>query len=403
MPLLRAITGRNPGPGHGEGFVWQASPDSPVIAVDAGKTRSVGQESGACEPQVLVLSHDDNDHIGGAVDLINSCNGSLEELWVPAEWGILIRQIAFTSPDELIPEGAVRIELSAVEAHIATQTNIVRGELRDGLEVQSLVTTAWDQLQGWSLARISPERELALQEAARVGPAPWWPWYGAPRLEDIFARTVARSTALLAIFRAALAAGVRIRFFSIDLALSSIGPYWEQEGRPGTATLANAAEVPAAPTILLRPGLPTTYALHLLSVQNRRALSTLLWAEPAAPGDGAIVWSDTDGVWLNHSSPRGFGAVVGSVSVSSAPHHASANSAHDRVWQELALLPDTAVMICAGGIARQGYRREYLALHGRRCCTWCRHTQNPNPADVEATSQISGAAMTISRQCLGVH
>lgn len=403
VPHLCAFTGTPPTSGHGEGFFWQASPDGAVIAVDAGRTQAVGRDLAGRGPEILLLSHDDNDHIGGAVTLIEHAHGVLRELWVPAEWGILVKQIAMTSADSLMPEGPVTISLSAIEAHIATQVNIIRGTPQEGQPLQVLVAEAQERLGAWDVDGIDPAQGRDLVAAVQTPALRPVNWYGAVTLEDIVKRTRSRSRAILDIFDAAEEANVRVRFFSIDLALSTVGPYWQQEGRPGTATLANAAEVPGATTILMPTGLPVTYALTHLSVQNRRALSTLLWSEASSPAGGAIIWSDTDGGWLDHSSPRGFNAVVATAAVSSAPHHASGNPAHDRVWQELAALPSSAVMIRAGGQSNQSYRREYIALHSRRCCTRCHVLGNPASQDVGALSAQANQPMLLTVQCLVAH
>src|SRR5699024_5766241 len=141
------------------------------------------------------------------------------------------------------------------------------------------------------------------------------------------------------------------------------------------ATLANASEAPHWLAAHIPPGLPHTFALTRLTVQNRRALCTLLWSDHRAPDGGAVIWSDTDGRWLDHSSPLGLNRVISALQASSAPHHASANPAHDRVWTALGHAPDTLVMISAGGNKAQTYRSDYVNLQRRPHCTQSRPTQ----------------------------
>ena len=85
MLELQAVVPPGAGPGHGECFLWQRNQE-PTLCVDAGGTRATGAAAARKFPQVLVLSHDDHDHIGGAETLITNAATSLKELWAPVEW-----------------------------------------------------------------------------------------------------------------------------------------------------------------------------------------------------------------------------------------------------------------------------------------------------------------------------
>lgn len=395
--LFRAIVGPTPGPGHGECFIWTRNAVDTVVAVDAGGAASVGKHASRYDPEILVLSHDDSDHIRGATNLINGSKASLQEIWVPAEWAILIKQIAETDLDNLLPDDSNIVSTDDVEANIADQIVTTSEEGGEDQLSLGLLELADENLSAWDVSTIDSGRGFSIVEPPR---APQH-FYGATDLAEIIRRVRFRASALIDILTAALINRVRIRFFSIDLALSSTSKKWETEGRAGTATLANASEAPHALAVRSLPGLPYTFALTRLTVQNRRALCTLLWTDPSTPDGGVVIWSDTDGTWLNHSSPLGLSQVISTLRASSAPHHASANSAHDRVWRELRSAPNNLIMISAGGNRNQSYRPEYLALGSRRCCTWCRNA-SARYQEVRVLSQTKGR-MALQDMCLGLH
>lgn len=399
MNELIAIVGPTPGQGHGECFIWKCRSDTKVVAVDAGGASSIGNHAGTHSPEILILSHDDNDHIRGAVKLINTAGASLQELWIPAEWAILIRQIAETNQNLLLsdePE-TVRVSVENLEGSIADQITRTAEETEEVQLSVELLNLAAENLSSWYLASVGSTQGFSIEEP----PLATEYWYGAKDLDEIIKRVRFRANTLIGILNASLANSVRIRFFSIDLALSSTSKQWETEGMPGTATLANASEAPHSLAVRIPPGLAYTYALTRLTVQNRRALCTLLWSDPDTPNGGVAIWSDTDGHWLDHSSPLGLARVISTLGASSAPHHASANIAHNRVWTELRRAPDALIMINAGGQKNQSYRPEYNALKSRRCCTWCRPASTTFQEVRASTAATSG--MTLHNACIGTH
>ena len=398
MVTLTAVVGALGQKGHGECWVWQRVNDR-VICVDAGRTLHVGVAGGRHRPQILILSHDDHDHIGGAVDLIRAAGVSLEQLWVPVEWAILIKHLADAPDVDLLPddlpqtppriETLVATQLIAAEAsgdHVAT----------DGVELDGLLVSAET-----TLADLAAERDReGPPEASSEGV--WRRWYGAASRQEIVDRVRKRATRLIAILGEACRRSLTIRYFSIDLALR-VGAKrsWLTAGIPGRVTIANANEAPFWQAVQIPPGIPYTYALSRLTVQNRRALSTLLWSHSRDTTQAVIVWSDSDGNWLNTLSPRGFTHVAGSLLASSAPHHASDNAAHARVWQELAGAPQRMVMICAGGQGNQPYAAEYLVLASRRSCTRCRG--HATPCQQVTAHGGTGAGLTLQPPCAASH
>lgn len=406
MVSLTALIGRAPGPGHGECFVWDRKNGNPTVAIDAGGAAAVGAYAATFSPSTLVLSHDDRDHIAGAAELIDTA-GSLKELWVPVEWSILIKQIAAT-PEPVDPSSdGVTIDVPELERDIGDQLDAAHSDDRvqigtteaTGTELLALVEAASGNLESWTVSGFEDSQGFKVFTRADHTES----WYGAKDLEEILRRVRFRARTLIKIFRTALNHQVHIRFFSIDLALlARARPAWLNAGQPGTVTVANASEAPNWSAVVIPPGIAYTYALTKITVQNRRALSTLLWRENRSTDKGTLIWSDTDGAWLDRLMPRGFDRVVRELSASSAPHHASSNAAHARVWRALQSAPANLVMISAGGQKNQGYAADYVSLGNSRCCTWCRPSPPPYQ-QVCASSNTSGGPMLLRQACLNTH
>lgn len=387
---LWALVGKSPGNGHGECFIWKRSSDDKVVAVDAGGAASVGRYAGGKSPQILILSHDDLDHIRGAVSLLNAAKKSLKELWVPAEWALIMKQLADTTEDTLFVDNVGTISFENAESIVYNLVTTNLGAAGEELSY-ALLERAEEGITALANTPTNPEDALPPSQAhiKRY-------YYGAKSLQEIIDRVKRSTTNLLKIFKAAHANNVLIRYFSIDLALSKTTREWETAGNPGTVTLANATEAPYTLALDMPTGLAYTYALTQLSIQNRRALCTLLWTNTNTPNGGTLIWSDTDGNWLDHSSPLGLDQVVQSLAVSSAPHHASKKPDHDRVWAELNNIPAAYIMISAGGQWNQGYRTEYLAQGTDRCCTRCR----PHHGIQEVHATITTTGPTLNTTCL---
>lgn len=402
MELLALVGSPSSRARHGECFVWSRGTQEGNVVVDAGGTKGVGVQAAEYNPEVLVLTHDDHDHIGGAVELIKKAKGSLKELWVPADWGLLIKQIASSEANEPSPSESMPVDLDEITRSIEAQfLELANGQRQEepnnGMHLLlGTLQQVKERLDAWNRIDM-PDDVFAIE----IGPA--CSFYGAKSFRDIKRRVEHRVGVLHAILTEAVNNSMVVRFFSIDLALSrsSEEEAWEAAGRKGLATIANAAEVPYATLKALPSGVVYTFLLTHITVQNRRALSTLLWTNKGEPSEAIVIWSDTDGGWLDALGPRGFSQVVKMLSLSSAPHHASANAAHNRVWQELEKAPATMVMISAGGHGKQKYHGDYKALASRRCCTWCRPSLQ-GAQEVSATF-TTGKIFKLRNSCLALH
>lgn len=390
---LTAIVAPGAGTGHGESFLWQAAHHNQRVVIDAGGTNACGTAAAAFNPSILILSHDDKDHIGGAVNLINGASHSLQELWMPAEWSILIHQIANTDPvidNEELPD---QIDLADVETRITRSLAEGEDELDPG---PAVVARAVANLESWAHQDHAHNANFTL-----LGRNNHRYWYGATDLNEIVQRVRKRAVHLCKILEAAYTNNVARRFFSIDMAIHSRDRTWETNGRLRVVTIANAVEVEHWDAITIPPGILYSYALSKITVQNRRALSTLLWTNPNDLNQCVCVWSDTDGDWIRHIGPRGIDTVLSNSAGYSAPHHASNNPAHDRVWNTINRNKGKYAIICAGGQRNQGYRQEYVQLAASRSCTWCRpHGRQIRPVTLDLTN-LQNPTLTIG--CNQVH
>ncbi|MFD7869948.1 hypothetical protein ACFV3I_05565 [Microbacterium sp. NPDC059771] len=331
--------------------------------------------------------------------LIEAARGALQEMWVPAEWAILLAQIAKTTQDALLDGGDTVVSVDAVSEYI--RAKIVESAAEGDGETPRLddvLSEANRNIESWREEPASSQKGILIREQSRRAGG----WYGARSVEEIINRVKKRAGALLKIFNTAYANGVQPRFFSVDLARSGAAHGGRrQRGLNGTVTLVNADEAPRALAVTVPAGLPYTYALTRLTVQNRRALSTLLWSDVLMPYGGVLIWSDTDGDWLKDPGQGGFRKLTRTLAACSAPHHASGNTAHDAVWDELRHAPDDLLVVSAGGQWNQSYHKDYTALQARRCCTRCRNV-SWNYQEVRLSSS-AGGRMVLHQACLGVH
>ncbi|MDY0828537.1 hypothetical protein SK224_05280 [Microbacterium sp. BG28] len=284
--------------------------------------------------------------------------------------------------------------LDEVEREVAIQLVITADEEpRVGLESQ--LSAAKRNLESWNSVDVNAPRSSQSLNALLHERPP----YGARGWSEVLRRVQKRARALIRIFDEAILHQVQIRFFSVDLARELDGRHWESSGQSGVVTIANALEAPHALAVQIPAGIPYAFALTHLTVQNRRALCTLLWTKKAMPSPSVLIWSDTDGQWLCSARRRGFAEVTAKLLACSAPHHASANDAHNEVWVEISAAPADLIVLSAGGQANQRVRAEYNAKKKNRCCTWCRAVAN----QYQEVSISFESDARLQQACIGRH
>jgi hypothetical protein len=325
-------------------------------------------------PEILVLSHDDHDHIGGWDGFALTGLTSLKELWVPYEWGLAAAVIVNLEFGNEPNRQDLNIGNIDVRRNVATEVNPGGEREEAGVDFDKALARAGEIAQD---EKAIAELTSALK-SARKGYEQRFDWRGNPR--DVARRALSRTHTLLAKLRAAKDNNVAVRYFSVDHhdANSRTTP-WKDSGFPTVLTIANAVEVTISKQFA-QGQLGKTRALDLaplqyLSIQNRRALSTVLWGGmPRSPK--VLVWSDSAGDWACEPS-KDFTTLINCVQVASAPHHGSDNRAHNPAWhalQPFLRTPTEIVMVAAGGITQQKVHRCYLAIpKSQRECTRCRH------------------------------
>ncbi len=82
----------------GESWIWAADESRCRVVVDVGCAQEIGARAAQSRPDVVVLTHDDGDHIGGMwallVQYAENPQWSRPELWLPVEWHFLVQALA---------------------------------------------------------------------------------------------------------------------------------------------------------------------------------------------------------------------------------------------------------------------------------------------------------------------
>ena len=291
--------------------------------VDLGNSNSAGYLLMA--PHVVVLSHDDEDHIRQAAKCLHHWGSvcSHHELWVPAEWaivGMALGQIDNPNSDRL----------SKIVAEVIEKI----GGVEPGSDSvnETALTEAWRDLQeAYTRRKLSEDEYLDDPDVAehRYGEVdskePFnddYKQYG-PAGKTV-ERVVATCVHTARILRAAYMMGWRIRYFDFEVAPSHVN-YWMMNPNPEyPLAIVNAHEVLIQVRHKFLNPADTIFFAAYLTIQNSRSLVTYL--QPSAPHqrDDAILWADSGGDFSVGMPPT--------VCLSTAPHHCSTSQDHDPAW-----------------------------------------------------------------------
>jgi hypothetical protein len=315
------------------------------ILVDAGeKGSALGRRFGG-PVDVLLLTHNDSDHIGGVPELLKSM--LVREAWLPYDWYLLYS--AGTNLVDAIRREDADLDDVAYEAleRVASEVKMLRRHLQDGERRDELndsppmrrgVLLQFDKFFASLDRGIGTEVVIGAQHVIDVR------WIGDARqtaqgvTTDSAPSRRARATRARATVRAVdalLKWKVPIRWFSIDLASGyrrTTGLPWELSGCPGEFTVVNAWPVPAHP---LPP--PATAAdayallavLYHLTIQNQRAL-VALGHIPFECGH-VLFASDSDFKFDQANSVVPWSKIGAAVGL----HHGSGNKAHNHIYEQL--------------------------------------------------------------------
>lgn len=82
---------------HGESWLWESADGRRRVVVDVGQAPSTGRRAALHRPEVVVLTHDDGDHVGGVWDFFAEYAEDRDlprpELWLPVEWLLVVQSL----------------------------------------------------------------------------------------------------------------------------------------------------------------------------------------------------------------------------------------------------------------------------------------------------------------------
>lgn len=422
------------------------------VVVDLGKPSSgAGRRAADFNPDILVLTHSDDDHIGGFEALAKAWPHRLREVWVPYEWGLLAEARATLSgwdhpqpqqevqPDAIRALGSANVDLARLPAAVVSD-----GEAYDEVLGYMVEFTRWSER---GPLRYEADRAVGSQdlktaiteviEQERKSNPNWPPIPKPEKAQRVAEDVIKKSDAILGILANATLHGARVRYFATDAVRDDRPEPWTTEGMAGIVTIVNAVEVHRLPARFREPA-RTLYLTYQMTVQNRRALAVFLWEGACLcgveqirarsgwerPTDipmdiweipgvrnqyvkpwGVLIWSDGAG---ESCRVGGAGGVESDlvpwehVAVMTAPHHGSKGVGHREIWAALAEVEEALgrqiPLLLAGGTGSQGTAPEYLAVDRQlRACTRCRHLGDRSSRTVVLA--VDGPTVTMTPVC----
>lgn len=346
------------------------------ILVDAGERGSALHEKLHRPVDVMLMTHNDQDHVGGAPDLLHY--GRVRHVWLPYDWYLL-----YSAGANLVD--AVRDDdpdLALVARQARNQVTRAVDMLRENLVNQEPINEPVQapalprRLLAWlDYAFASLDSEAGAEVVGRAGNALGASWIGSARATAGAVTTTdskpgQRARATVRAVDAVLGWGGLTRWFSVDHAsawMSTTAPPWEWSGVPGEFTVVNALPVQVRP-LPQPPTAAIAYAqlatLYRLTVQNRRALVALGHTQC---GCGHVLFASDSAFEFDQVTDD---PVVPWPEIAAAVglHHGSAREEHDHLYERF-----------EGTVLARSGSRPVLRTHpqftsvspARRGCTWC--------------------------------
>ena len=350
------------------------------IMVDAGEEGSALDDKLRQSVDVLLFTHNDKDHVGGAPALLRSEQIRIREVWLPYDWYLL-----YSTGANLVD--ALRRgdpDLEGVARDARTQVSDAVGILREHLVNQEPTVEVIDApfLPRRILGQLdelfaSLESQAGAEVVGAAGNALRANWIGGTTAtakgvtsEGSRQVRVTRARATVRVVDAVLLWGGQAWWFSIDHASAYTSPTnlpWEWSGLRGEFTVVNALPIrvcplPPPPTAAVAYAeLATAYAL---TIQNRRALVALGHTKL---GCGHVLFAS--------DSAFEFDQLAGGVPVVPWPmigaavglHHGSAGEAHEYMYERF----DGTVLARSGSRDTDTNCRFSRVAPEHRGCTWC--------------------------------
>jgi len=420
--------------------------------IDLGlKAGNAARRAAEFQPHVLVLTHGDNDHIGGVSRFFGEYGGKVKEVWVPYEWGVLasaglvlqqgggfrgggadrdVDQLRDMISNEPVGEG---LSLPGVRRVSHNQRRELGNELEQNADYRWI-----GELENFACDE-TIRREMAHSIEVEQSENPQSPWR-SEHANEVAQHLGDRVDAIMAAMKSAVSSGSRLRFFSTDSVSAHDRP-WLESGRPGFLTVVNAVEVEVAP--IWRPTTILAFAMMTrITVQNSRALMSFLWDDYRYAGGyydcdrySCVANEDFENLTVNCSGSYCRGQIakpwgvlicsdsdatsarVGSglqnslipwahTSAMTAPHHGSAATAHDAIWDERRQAQReygrTIPVLLAGGSYANSVTRRFTddISADSRSCTMCRHSKEEAATAKSIALGVAGPFTQFSENCL---
>jgi Metallo-beta-lactamase superfamily len=378
------------------------------VLVDAGYEGSALHKKLRRPVDVLLMTHNDQDHVGGAPELLHS--PLISQVWLPYDWYLL-----YSAGANLVD--AVRYgnpDLAPVAREARDQVTRAVEMLHDSLVSQKPIDEPIHapalprRILGWlDNAFDSLDSEIGAEVVGRAENALGAQWIGTARATAggvTSGRTPGqRARATVRAVDAVLWWDGPTRWFSIDHASAptkATALPWERSGLTGEFTVVNALPVRVHP--LPRPttaalAYALLAALYRLTIQNRRALVALGHTQF---GCGHVLFaSDSAFEFDQLADPvvpwAKIGAAVGL-------HHGSAGHSHDHLYEKF----DGAALARSGSCSVRWTHSQFTGMPSkRRGCTWC-HADGSQKGgfdrhrDVELEASQDGGWRVIAGACI---
>ncbi|MEO9322228.1 MBL fold metallo-hydrolase [Nocardioides sp. C4-1] len=151
----------------GESWIWAADEMRARVVVDVGCAPELGRRAAQAQPDILVLTHDDSDHIGGMwaflAEYAEHPERAVPEVWMPVEWLFIVQAIAATGLDPQVlkelaatdaPRARSAAQSAAADIGAASQG---RDPMNLRIEEHSQRSTEWDAVATPPTAEPLPE------------------------------------------------------------------------------------------------------------------------------------------------------------------------------------------------------------------------------------------------------
>lgn len=367
--------------GQGDAFYLERSDNRTLV--DGGKSKSaisglVSNVAGTSHLDVVVCTHNDDDHANGIIGLLENWNGTIHEVWVPGSWSYRIK-------DLLAKPGDFFVELARDVGKVDEQRTSLDALFRDARQAAHGGTDN-DEFDLASSFENDSEAEATLW-------SPWNPSLGVIFLYEpphvLLARSASPRVRLLLaaidaafkirqIITLAYRRGCRIRFFDFGTKVSG--------GIPGVLEPVNAEELKSLRSVRM------SALLYLsLSVANRESL---VFSAPESDAEPAVLFTaDSD---LNFALPA---TAPSRVPIITSPHHGSdANqNAYSAVanWLGNTVVPEWIRSDCKTS-KRPGQNFKNQA---QKTCTLCNCGTHPQQAVILQDTGGTWALGNVVRRC----